>query len=110
MYTYYIFAIIGGLLFLVNGIIFTFKTKNYKKRYDNRHFKNSQKAFNVLNIICSFLLGLVLIVSGILAFIPSIKLQNHDLVFCLIFTITIAVALIINIALENIYIEKEEKK
>jgi hypothetical protein len=52
----------------------------------------------------------VLIISGILAFIPSIKFQNHDLVFCLIFTITIAVALIINIALENIYIEKEEKK
>ncbi len=110
MYAYYVFAIIAGLAFLWNGFTFILKTKSYTKRYSQRHFKKSKKAFDLLNIIFSIILGLMLIIFAVLAFIPTISFENHDLIFCLIFTIIIALALLVTIILEHLYLEKEEIK
>ncbi len=109
MYFYFSLAIFVGFLFILYSFTYIFKTKMYSKKYDTRHFERSETHFRVYNAIVYILIGLVLFVSGILAFIKSLDFPNHDLVYTCIFIACIAFALLITIWLENIFIESNKR-
>lgn len=109
MYFYFSLAILAGVLFVIYAFTYIFKTKMYIKKYDERHFEKSETRFRVYNAIMYIVIGLVLVTSGILAFIPQLDFVNHDLVYTCIFIAAIAFALLFTIWLENIFIEPKKR-
>lgn len=109
MYFYFSLAILAGIIFIIYATTFIFKTKMYTKKYDSRHFERSETCFRVLNAIMYIVFGLVLSISGVLAFIKSLNFPNHDLVYTCIFIVSIAFALLFTIWLESIFIESNKR-
>lgn len=110
MYFYFGLAIFVGLLFIIYSFMFMFKTKMYTNRYSDRHFEKSEVKFRVFNAITYIVIGIVLTISGIIAYIPSLNFNNHDLVYTCIFIACIAFALLFTIVLETVFIEPIKKR